>query len=91
MPVPDEAPVTTGIYRYLRHPNYLGVVLELGALPLVHGAWITAVVYSTLNALLLYVRVRAEESALERSSAYERAFQDRPRFVPRLGDVRSSP
>ena len=57
--------VRTGPYRFLRHPNYLAVVLEIAALPLVHGAWLTAVVFSLANAALLTVRIRAENAALE--------------------------
>ena len=54
-----------GPYRFLRHPNYLAVVLEIVALPLVHGAWLTAVVFSVANAILLTVRIRTENAALE--------------------------
>ncbi len=56
--------VTSGPYRFLRHPNYVVVVLEGIALPLVHTAWITALVFSVLNAWLLTVRIRCEEQAL---------------------------
>ncbi len=59
--------VTSGPYRYVRHPNYAGVVLEIAALPLIHGAWLTALVFSLLNALLLAVRVHHEQSALARA------------------------
>ncbi|HVJ18903.1 MAG TPA: isoprenylcysteine carboxylmethyltransferase family protein [Polyangiaceae bacterium] len=62
--LPGVPLVTSGPYRFLRHPNYLGVVLELAALPLVHGAWLTAIVFSLLNALVLAVRIRHEEAAL---------------------------
>ncbi|HVS02157.1 MAG TPA: isoprenylcysteine carboxylmethyltransferase family protein [Thermoanaerobaculia bacterium] len=56
--------VAAGPYRLLRHPNYLAVVLELAALPLVHTAWVTALVASLANAAVLAVRVRVEERAL---------------------------
>lgn len=62
--VPGLPPVTGGPYRFLRHPNYVAVVVEGIALPLIHGAWITAVVFTVLNALLLRVRIRVEEQAL---------------------------
>jgi methyltransferase len=58
------APVTAGPYRFLSHPNYVAVVLEGAALPLVHAGWITAVVFSVLNAALLTVRIRVENAAL---------------------------
>ena len=57
--------VTGGPYRFLRHPNYLAVVIEIAALPLVHGAWLTAAVFSVANAVLLTVRIRTENAALE--------------------------
>jgi methyltransferase len=63
--LPGVPPVTRGIYRYLRHPNYLGVCLEIAAVPLLHGAYLTTVVYSALNAILLKYRIPLEEKALE--------------------------
>lgn len=62
--VPGLPPVTSGPYRYLRHPNYLAVVVEGLALPLVHGALLTAATFTVLNAWLLTVRVRCEDAAL---------------------------
>lgn len=62
--VPGERPVRRGPYRYLRHPNYLAVVVEIFAFPMIFGAWAVAVAFSALNALALYVRVREEERAL---------------------------
>ncbi|MCS7195511.1 MAG: DUF1295 domain-containing protein [Meiothermus sp.] len=63
--VPGGRRIQEGPYRYLRHPNYLAVSLELVALPLIFNAWITALVTSLLNAwLLLRVRIPAEEAAL---------------------------
>lgn len=81
--LPEAEPITTGPYRYVKHPNYLAVVLELLALPLVHGAWLTAIVFSVGNAAILFIRIRAEEAALGRRWA--EAFAGRPRFI---GDVR---
>ncbi|MFD6175595.1 MULTISPECIES: isoprenylcysteine carboxyl methyltransferase family protein [unclassified Isoptericola] len=66
--VPGLPLVTGGPYRWFRHPNYVAVVVEGFALPLVHTAWLTAVVFSVLNAwLLLGFRVPAEERALRRA------------------------
>ena len=62
--VPGLAPVRGGPYRWLRHPNYVAVVVEGAALPLVHSAWITALAFSVLNAFLLRVRIRVEDAAL---------------------------
>jgi methyltransferase len=62
--VPGLRLVARGPYRWLRHPNYVAVVAEGIALPLVHTAWVTAVVFTVLNIPLLAVRIRAEEAAL---------------------------
>jgi len=62
--VPGLPPVGSGPYRLFRHPNYVAVVVEGVALPLVHAAWVTAVVFTVLNAGLLMVRIRAEDAAL---------------------------
>lgn len=62
--VPGLPLVTGGPYRYFSHPNYVAVVVEGFALPLVHSAWLTALVFSVLNAGLLTVRIRAENAAL---------------------------
>lgn len=62
--VPGLPPVTGGPYRFLRHPNYVAVVVEGVALPLVHAAWITALVFTLANAALLLVRIRVEDAAL---------------------------
>jgi len=62
--VPGLPPVTSGPYRFLSHPNYVAVVVEGLALPLVHAAWITALVFTVANAALLAVRIRVENAAL---------------------------
>jgi methyltransferase len=64
--IPGAAPVTAGPYRFLRHPNYLAVAVEMASLPLLHGAWLTAVVFSAADAAVLAVRIRHEEAAMER-------------------------
>jgi methyltransferase len=64
--------VRSGPYRWLHHPNYVAVVVEGAALPLVHTAWVTAVVFGVLNAVVLAVRLGVENAALadvERSVA----------------------
>ncbi|MGH8773823.1 MAG: isoprenylcysteine carboxyl methyltransferase family protein [Jiangellaceae bacterium] len=62
--VPGMPLVSTGPYRWLRHPNYLAVTVEVAALPLVHTAWVTAVAFTLANVALLRVRIPAEERAL---------------------------
>lgn len=80
--VPGEKPIQGGPYRFVRHPNYLAVILEVAALPLVHSAWLTASLGSLANAFVLRARIRAEEKALAGASAYFEALGDRPRFLP---------
>jgi methyltransferase len=83
--VPAELrPVETGPYRFIRHPNYLAVILEFVAVPMIAGAWISAVALSALNAFVLFDRIRDEERLLNRSPAYRAAFAHRARFIPRV-------
>jgi methyltransferase len=79
--LPGVPPVRSGPYRWLRHPNYLAVIVEVAALPLAAGAWITAAVATVVNAVLLGVRIRAEEGAM--GVPWETAFRGVGRFVPR--------
>jgi methyltransferase len=62
--VPDAPLVRRGPYRWLHHPNYVAVVAEGIALPLVHSAWLTAICFTLANAWLLTVRIRVENQAL---------------------------
>jgi methyltransferase len=63
--VPGLPLVARGPYRWLRHPNYVAVVVEGIALPLVGSAWITALVFTGLNAALLRIRITTENAALD--------------------------
>ena len=80
--IPGQSAVTGGPYRFLRHPNYLAVILEGIAIPLVHTAWLTALLFTALNAVLLSVRIRCEETALSKYSDYTDRLSGRRRFVP---------
>jgi methyltransferase len=82
--LPGSEPVTRGPYRYLRHPNYVVVALELFTLPLSFGAWSTALLFSALNAWVLRVRIREEERALIEVTAYAELMGDRERFLPTM-------
>jgi methyltransferase len=62
--LPKSQLVQSGPYRWIHHPNYVAVVAEGLALPLVHGAWLTAIGFTVANALLLTVRIKIENSAL---------------------------
>ncbi|MFC4590019.1 isoprenylcysteine carboxyl methyltransferase family protein [Sphaerisporangium corydalis] len=75
--VPGLTLVRRGPYRlrWLRHPNYVAVAVEGAALPLVHSAWVTALTFTVLNAALMVVRIRCEETALA-------SLSDDPGTVP---------
>jgi methyltransferase len=62
--IPGAPLVRSGPYRWLRHPNYTAVVAEVTALPLIHSAWLTAIVFTAANAAVLSVRIRTENQAL---------------------------
>jgi methyltransferase len=82
--VPHLPAVNTGIYRYLRHPNWLGVMAEIWAIPLIHGAYITSTLFSLINAWIIGRRVRQEEKALSQATNYASVFAHTPRFVPQF-------
>ena len=62
--VPGMRPVTRGVYRWLRHPSYVAVTIELVAGSLLFGAWRTALAASALNLVALAIRIPIEERAL---------------------------
>jgi 1,4-dihydroxy-2-naphthoate octaprenyltransferase len=75
--------VCKGPFRWIRHPNYLAVFLELLALPLLHAAWFTAVLGSAAHIWVLRHRVHSEEAALLGHPSYQAVMADKPRFIPR--------
>jgi methyltransferase len=80
--IPNTTPITSGPYRYIRHPNYVAVALEMVCVPLIRGLVITAAVFSAANLLVLAGRIRLEEQAL--GDSYQYAFAQQPRFIPDL-------
>lgn len=76
--------VSSGPYRWVRHPNYLAVFLELLALPLIHTAWLTALVGSLFHVIILRNRIRVEDATLLANPAYRAAMGSKPRFLPKL-------
>lgn len=65
--LPGAPAVHSGPYRFLNHPNYVAVVIDLFSVPMIFNAWVTALVFTILNlALLVFVRIPAEEQALKR-------------------------
>jgi methyltransferase len=80
--VQPDAVVVEGPYRFVRHPNYAIVISELVFLPLAHGCWLTLVVVSALNAVVLFFRIRAEERVLFALPGYAEKMGHKKRFVP---------
>jgi methyltransferase len=80
----ERAFVSTGPYRFIRHPNYLVVIVELVSLPVVAGAPLTAIIFSVLNGLLLSRRITLEERSLFAIPGYQRAMSHKPRLIPRF-------
>ena len=74
--------VSHGPYRFIRHPNYLVVVIEIATLPLVGGAVWTSCIFTVLNGLVLARRIPLEESHLFRISGYRDVMGAKGRFIP---------
>ena len=62
--IPNLPLVRRGPYKFVRHPNYIVVALEIAVVPLMLGAWELAMIFSVLNAGMLWVRISAENKAL---------------------------
>lgn len=76
--------VTSGPYRWIRHPNYVAVGVELLALPLIHTAWLTAIVAGLANAWVIRRRLAVEEQILLADPTYRAMMGPKPRFLPRF-------
>lgn len=80
--LPELGVVDRGIYRYCRHPSVFAVMVEMFALPLVHGAYLTSIGFGCLYTALLVHRTGLEEAALRQDTDYARLMMNRPRFLP---------
>jgi methyltransferase len=76
--------ITTGPFRYVRHPNYAAVFVEMIALPLIHTAWITALAGAIAHVGVLALRLATEERVLFANPDYAAAMSSKPRFIPGL-------
>jgi len=76
--------VSNGPFRWIRHPNYVGVILEVFSLPMIHTAWITAIAGVVGYILPLRRRLKLEDAYLMANPAYREAMGSKPRFLPRL-------
>ena len=74
--------VSDGPFRWVRHPNYVAVFVELAALPLIHGAWLTALGGSILHVMILRRRIGLEEGILMADPRYRDVMGSKPRFIP---------
>lgn len=74
--------VKSGPYRFIRHPNYLAVIIEFLSIPLIAGAWRTAIFYSIWNALVLRKRIVSEEAELFKIQGYQNLMSEKKRFIP---------
>jgi methyltransferase len=88
---PSTKVITSGPYRWLRHPNYTAVALEFACLPVAVGAIREAMWLSAANAMVLWPRIRAEESLLDDLPGYREAFTGVPRFLPMRGRRSQNP
>jgi methyltransferase len=80
--LPGAKVVAKGPYRFIRHPNYLVVTIELFVIPLIFGAYVTAALFTILNFLMLRIRIAAEEKALIELTNYESSHGNKHRFFP---------
>jgi methyltransferase len=76
--------VTSGPYRWVRHPNYVAVVAELFTLPMIHTAWITALAGTAANLEVLRRRLDVEDGVLMANPTYRATMGQKPRFFPGL-------
>jgi methyltransferase len=76
--------VTSGPFRFVRHPNYAAIFLEVFSLPLVHTAWITGLLGSIAYVITISPRIALEENVLFANPEYRAAMAGKPRFVPGL-------
>jgi methyltransferase len=84
--VPGASVIKSGPYRFLRHPVYLAVIAEFIAVPLLCGAWVTAVVFTVANAVVIAFRIRQEETALRLIGGT--SMDHLPRLLPRFPSSR---
>ncbi|MEH7418228.1 isoprenylcysteine carboxylmethyltransferase family protein [Neobacillus drentensis] len=82
--LPNARIVRKGPYRFLKHPNYVVVGMELLAAPMLFNAYFTAILFTVLNTIILMIRIPIEEKALITLTEYDKTFQDCHRFIPKF-------
>lgn len=81
--VPKEQVVSKGPYKYMKHPNYVVVAFEILLIPLLFQAYVTALLFTFLNIVMMTIRIPTEEKALQKHTNYHEVFNLRARFVPK--------
>jgi methyltransferase len=74
--------ISSGPFRYVRHPNYAAVFAEMLSLPLIHTAWITALAGSLAHIAVLSMRLSTEERVLLANPEYQATMANKARFIP---------
>lgn len=80
--IPNQAIVTDGLYKYIRHPNYLIVIVEFILIPLLFKAYVTLIIFSIINFLVLRSRIKLEEETLMAQSNYKNEFFNINKLLP---------
>ncbi len=81
----DQQPIIkNGLYQYVRHPNYLAVIIELIAIPLLLNAYYTMIIFGLANLIILKYRIELEESNLSQAKEFNREYRPLKRFIPYL-------
>jgi methyltransferase len=80
--LPGVNVVAKGPYRFMRHPNYVIVITEILVIPLIFQAYLTAILFTLLNAIVLSIRIPIEERALMEVTNYRDIFTEKSRFIP---------
>jgi methyltransferase len=80
----DAKVIRKGPYRFIKHPNYCVVTIELLVVPLLFSCFMTAILFSCLNVLILSIRIPAEEKALKECTEYVGTFENCNRFIPKI-------
>ncbi len=62
--IQNRTPIKKGPYNYIKHPNYLVVIIEIAVIPLIFNLYYTAITFTLLNAIMLFVRIKVENKVL---------------------------
>jgi len=81
--VPNDIVVSKGPYQFIKHPNYVVVAVEILIIPLLFEAYITSLVFTMLNVVMMTIRIPAEEKALQTYTNYQEVFTVKSRFLPK--------